>query len=119
MGNLTISGPGYGVKPFWDQPVNGLNGGFMPYEQMHSGYGAPVIVGEKYTLSGTWKGSLAIEFSDKRISQTFGAAEALNLTVGNMERPCQLFATDNRAFLGAFGPQAGVVCRPCPNARSR
>ena len=79
---------------------------------MHRGYGAPVVVGASYTLNGTWRGSLAIEFSDKRISQAFGAAEALKLTIVGAEaheNECELFATDSRAFLGAFGPQSGVV----------
>ena len=60
QGDLTISGPGYaGVEP--SDPTDGANAGILKYYgndgtnnwKYNGGYGAWVVAGETYTISGS------------------------------------------------------------------
>mmetsp|Transcript_35303 Transcript_35303/g.94015 ORF Transcript_35303/g.94015 Transcript_35303/m.94015 type:complete len:1048 (-) Transcript_35303:226-3369(-) len=105
VGNLQLSGPGYSVQANWADPVLGMNSGRMYFSRLHSGYGAPVIAGETYTISRSLPDHI-FEFSDPLLATRSGVPEALSLTVGS--EACELHASDDRAFLSSSGPAAGV-----------
>jgi len=111
LGNITLSGPGYDVPSNFAAPSKGLNAGLMEYEPMHRGYGLPVIAGRNYSVSGTWHGDVAVEFSDHEVAEFFGIdQDILTLDVIN-KTVCDLTSNDPRNFmspLGTAGQAEGV-----------
>jgi hypothetical protein len=81
MGNLTLSGKGYGGSPTWSWPTAGQDAGNIVYDYSQSGYGSvPVFPGETYTLDGLWRSDgVVIQFSDTAHGE---AAETLSLNIG-------------------------------------
>eukprot|EP00443_Scrippsiella_acuminata_P042009 CAMPEP_0115286310 /NCGR_PEP_ID=MMETSP0270-20121206/61878_1 /TAXON_ID=71861 /ORGANISM="Scrippsiella trochoidea, Strain CCMP3099" /LENGTH=1525 /DNA_ID=CAMNT_0002703355 /DNA_START=436 /DNA_END=5010 /DNA_ORIENTATION=+ len=103
QGNLTLSGPGYYSEPNLAYPSEGLNAGLMQYEPMHKGYGLPVVAGQNYTVSGTWSGDVAVEFSDRIVTEVLRTEpERLSLAVLN-GTTCDLTSEDPRDYLSPLG----------------
>eukprot|EP00928_Gymnodinium_smaydae_P064950 TRINITY_DN4816_c0_g1_i1.p1 TRINITY_DN4816_c0_g1~~TRINITY_DN4816_c0_g1_i1.p1 ORF type:complete len:1034 (-),score=94.12 TRINITY_DN4816_c0_g1_i1:368-3340(-) len=103
VGTLDIKGPGYSAKPNWSEPTKGMNSGKMLYSALHGGYGAPVVVGEKYTISGNLRGDEVVEFGDKNLVRHLNVEQSLQLSIGS--KTCTLKASSDRRFIGSKGPE--------------
>eukprot|EP00440_Ansanella_granifera_P037063 gb/GFBE01040220.1/.p1 GENE.gb/GFBE01040220.1/~~gb/GFBE01040220.1/.p1 ORF type:complete len:1500 (+),score=225.46 gb/GFBE01040220.1/:1-4500(+) len=106
-GRIRLAGPGYQVAENWAAPSEGRNAGYMLYDSDHGGYGAGVLVGESFSLSGNFPSDMIVEFSDIDLGEYFGNSESINLEVGG--RSCQLKSSDDRSFLCSLG-RAGGGC---------
>eukprot|EP00931_Biecheleriopsis_adriatica_P067560 TRINITY_DN4167_c0_g1_i1.p1 TRINITY_DN4167_c0_g1~~TRINITY_DN4167_c0_g1_i1.p1 ORF type:complete len:1079 (-),score=142.05 TRINITY_DN4167_c0_g1_i1:102-3338(-) len=105
VGILTLSGPGYSVEANRSVPIDGRNAGEMQFDVQHSGYGAPVLEGQRYILTGNFSAAstddLILEFSDDVLANFFGSPESMWLQVG--ENSCELHSSGDRSFLMAYG----------------
>eukprot|EP00928_Gymnodinium_smaydae_P064952 TRINITY_DN4816_c0_g2_i1.p1 TRINITY_DN4816_c0_g2~~TRINITY_DN4816_c0_g2_i1.p1 ORF type:complete len:1122 (-),score=90.09 TRINITY_DN4816_c0_g2_i1:315-3596(-) len=112
-GTLDISGPGYSVAPDWSEPTKGMNSGKMLYSPLHGGYGAPVIVGESYSISGNLRGNEVVDFGDKNIVDHLNVDQSLQLNIGS--ESCTLKASVDRRFVGSKGQDknSNVPRQPC------
>ncbi|CAE8605090.1 unnamed protein product [Polarella glacialis] len=108
-GRLQLAGPGYQVPPNWDFPTEGRNAGELWYDDRHGGYGAPVVTGQSYSLSGALQSDTIVEFSDGILADYFGASESVWLEVGGAT--CELKASDDRSFISTMGREScGSYC---------
>jgi len=119
LGVVNISGPGYVSREemTMDRPVHGLDGGIMYYETnwgtTAKGYGAPVLLGGNYSLSGHWEGDVFFEVSDPIAQEIMGKPETLSLNVtGSID--CELLATDAREFMSPKGVTMDAADVPLP-----
>merc|ERR1712151_854500 len=110
VGTLKISGPGYDVGANWGAPVHGMNAGHMLYEPMHRGYGAPVVLGEQYTLTGQMHDEMIPDFSDNVLASYFGHSESVNVRVGS--NACHLQASDDKRFVSPLGLPSNLLLLP-------
>merc|ERR1712048_208919 len=110
VGTLKISGPGYDVGANWGAPVHGMNAGHMLYEPMHRGYGAPVVLGEQYTLTGQMHDEMILDFSDNVLASYFGHSESVHVQVGS--NACHLHASDDKRFVSPLGLPSNLLLLP-------
>ena len=99
-GTLRLEGPGYAnVGADWQPPTFGLNGGHLQYDDNwivpYGGYGAPVVAGGTYTLTGLGDLSgVALAYSDAILQQV----------TGNTGTPSAFLHSYIPAFLHSYTP---------------
>jgi len=105
-GQIKLSGTGYQVGENWAFPSEGRNAGFLSWDRYHGSYGASMLVGESYSLSGNFNSDMIVEFSDAALGSYFGTDEAIQLDVGGQS--CELRSSDDRSFICPMGRDGGT-----------
>lgn len=109
LGILSLVGPGYLPRSLatMSAPVHGMDAGLMSYEDNEGfavkGYGAPVLSGGTYLVSGDWKGDVVFEFSDPILETIMESNDTLNLVINGTDTGCAMHAHDSRRFLSPNG----------------
>ena len=140
QGDLKITGPGYeGVEP--SDQTDGANAGKLKYYRNDGhfetssmkyigGYGAWVVAGETYIISGIQRtgDTPRFSFSDIHVPNTEGIApedEYVTLILqmadptdgfAQLERECRIDAGHSRKWLGSNGVAHGYECGDCCQA---